>query len=174
MGPGAVGALLEATGADLGRILGELGKLRSAVGAGGTIGPEEISLHVAGYAHRSLYDLVAAVSARDLAGSLRILGKLTVRTEEALFFIGLLGKRLRMLWFFAGRERPLPPIFKTWPAKPEELRLHGKRFTRAEIERGLEALLAADGLLKGSGLPPQLVLEQYLIRLLGVPSRKAS
>jgi DNA polymerase-3 subunit delta len=167
--PGAVGALLEATGSDLGRALGELEKLRTALGAGGRIGPAEVALHVAGYAHRSVFELLEAVSARDLAASLRIVGGLALKPEDALAFMGLLGKRLRALWFFARPERPLPPVFKTWPARPEELRAHAARFSREELEQALAALLEVDTAIKSTGLPPRLLLESYFIRVLGAP-----
>lgn len=172
LAPAAAAALAEATGTDLARALAELEKLRLAVGPGGAVGEDEVARLVAGYDHQSLEDLLRAISARDLARSLRLLATTVGRPEEALLFLGLLGKRLRLLWFFAGEGRALPPGVRTWPAKPEELRAWGRRFAREEIARGLAALAEVDAALKGGAqVPPRLILESFLFSLLGAGRR---
>jgi DNA polymerase-3 subunit delta len=170
--PGAVGALLEATGEDLGRVLSELEKLRSAVGEGGLIGEAEVLLHVGGYVHKTQFDLVTRISARDLPGSLRLLAQLVVKPEDALFLMGLIGKRLRMLLCLAAGARQLPRVFNAFPSQETALRQDARRFTREELERGLAALLRVDAAIKTTALPPRLLLESFLVGLLGPGTRE--
>lgn len=172
--PGAVGALLEATGEDLGRVLRELEKLRSAVGEGGLIGEPEVLLHVAGYVYQSQFDLVARISARDLPASLRLLAKLVVKQEDALPLMGLVGKRLRVLLCLAAGARELPKVFNVFPSQAAALRQDARRFTREELERGLAALLRVDTAIKTTALPPRLLLEHFLVGLLGGGSRESA
>ncbi len=163
----AVPALVEAAGSDLGRIAGELEKLRTALGEGGSVGEEEVALHVVGYAHRGVRDLLAAVSARDVEGSLRALGTVPLRPDDWMPFMGMLGRQLRLLWFYAGGGRGAPAAMRVWPSLAAQLRRDAARFTREEIERGIELLAETDALMKGgSGLPPRLLFERFLLRFL--------
>lgn len=165
--PAAVGALLEATGDDLGRIFGELEKLRLAVGEGGMIGEVEVRRHVAGYLFQTQYELLNAVSARHLARSLRLLPHVVAKPENVLFFMGLLGKRLRLLWICAAGRKTIPPVFKVYPSQIALLRRDAARFTPAELELGLAKLLDVDTAIKSTSASPRLLLENYLISLLG-------
>jgi len=165
--PEAAAALVEAAGQDLGRIVGELGKLRSALGEGGAVGEEEVAVHVAGYSHRGTRDLLAAIGSRDLGRSLGILAGLAMKPEDWMMFVGMLGRQLRLLWFFADGGREAPPPFRVWPALAAELRRDAARFSRAEIDRGLALLHETDTLMKGgSGLPQRLLFERFLLRFL--------
>lgn len=164
--PAAVGVLLEAVGDDLGRVHLELEKLRVAVGEGGLIGEAEVRRHVAGYLYQTQYDLLNAVSARNLAGSLRLLSQVVAKQDEALMFMGLLGKRLRLLWLCAAGRKAVPPVFRVYPSQLELLRRDAARFTREELERGLVKLLDIDTAIKNTAGSPRLLLENYLIHLL--------
>lgn len=163
IGPRAVAALLEATGPDLGRAVNELAKLRAAVGEGGTVDEEQVATHAAGYAHRTWDELAQAVSARDLAASLRLLDRLPLGPEDLLKLMGALGRRLRLLWFLAEGGGGLPPGVRPWPASEQDLRRDAARFSRREIERALAALLEVDVAVKGTAAPPRLLLERFLL-----------
>ncbi len=159
-------ALLEATGEDLGRALNELEKLRSALGEGAAIGADAVARYVAGYEHHRSFDIVDAMSRRDLAGSVRLLEEIALKDEEFLGLLGQIGKRLRVLWFLAGGGRSVPEEFRVSAYQLERLRGDGRRFTRAEIERGLGLLRAVDERVKSTAVPPRMLLEHFLISFL--------
>lgn len=162
----AAAALIRATGEDRARAFGELAKLRSAVGAGGVVDAAAVTRYAAGYAHHGAADVVDAIARRDLAGCLRLLRELTVKEEEFLGLLGMLGKRLRMLWYFAGGERAVPKEFRLYPSQVDGLRADSRRFTRAEIERALQELGRLDESVKSTAVAPKLLLEHFLLGFL--------
>ena len=111
----AVAALIEVAGEDQARVFNELAKLRLAVGAGGAIDGAAVARYAAGYVHHGAFDIVDAISRRDLPGSLRLIGEVTIKDEEFLGLLGMLGKRLRVLWYLAGGAREVPKEFRVYP-----------------------------------------------------------
>jgi DNA polymerase III subunit delta len=158
-------ALLEATGADLARARNELAKLRAAVGEGGAVDAAAVGRYAAGYEHHRSFDITDAVSRRDLAGSLRLLNAITLKEEDFLGLLGQLGKRLRILWYLAGGDRDVPPEFNL-RGSTGRFAADARRFTRDEIERGLEGLRTLDDRVKSTQVPHKLLLERYLIDFL--------
>lgn len=166
LGGDGLAALLEATGADLALARNELAKLRAALGEGGVVDAAAVARYAAGYEHHGVFDVTDAVSRRDLAGALRILGEVTIKEEEFLGLLGQLGKRLRILWYLSGGDREIPKEFRPYRGMAERLAPDARRFTRAEIERGLEGLLALDERVKSTQVPQKLLLEHFLIGFL--------
>jgi DNA polymerase-3 subunit delta len=164
--PAAVAALVEATGEDRTRAFSELAKLRSAVGAGGVVDDAAVARYAAGYAHHGAFDIVDAVGRRDLPGSLRLLREVAIKEEEFLGLLGLLGKRLRVLWYLSGGAREVPREFRVFPGQIDKLRPDARRFTRGEIERGLQELGRLDEAVKSTAVPPKLLLEHFLLGFL--------
>lgn len=162
----AVAALLEATGAHLARASNELEKLRSAVGPGGSVDAAAVTRFVAGYVHHGMGDVVDAVSRRDLPGALRLLREIALKDEEFLLLLGMLGKRLRVLWYLAAPQVEVPKEFRTYPAQIVKLRPDARRFTRVELERGLQSLALLDERVKSTAVAPKLLLEHFLLGLL--------
>jgi len=162
----AVAALLEVAGEDQGRVFNELAKLRLAVGNGGAIDGAAVARYAAGYVHHGTFDIIDAISRRDLAGSLRLIGEVTIKDEEFLGLLGMLGKRLRVLWYLAGGAREVPKEFRLYPGQADKLRPDGRRFTRAEIEQGLQGLALLDDRVKSTAVAPKLLLEHFLLGFL--------
>jgi DNA polymerase-3 subunit delta len=161
----AIAALVEGTGEDRARVFNELEKLRSAVGPGGAVDVAAVERYAAGYAHHGLNDIVDAVGGRDLRGSLRLLQEVALKDEDVLLLLGMLGKRLRVLWFLAHPPLAVPKVFNvTWQI--DRLRPQARRFTRAELEKGLRSLVVLDGLVKSTAVPPRLLIEHFLLGLL--------
>lgn len=159
-------ALLESTGADVGRARNELAKLRAALGKGGVVDAAAVDRYVAGYEHHTAFAITDAVSRRDLAGSLRLLSEVTfAKDEEFLGLLGQIGKRLRILWYLAGGDRNVPREFRADYAA-SKWGADARKFTRAEIERGLEGLRALDDRVKSTQVPPKLLLEHFLVSFL--------
>lgn len=163
---GGGAALLGATGADLGRARNELAKLRAALGEGGLVDEAAVARYAAGYEHRGIGDITDAVASRDLGGALRLLGEVTVKDEEFLGLLGMIGKRLRILWFLADGGRDVPKEYRVFPGEVGRLKAAARRFTREEIERGLEGLRLLDDRVKSTPVPPKLLLERYLVSFL--------
>jgi len=164
--PAAIAALIEVAGEDQAQVFNELAKLRLAVGAGGAIDGAAVARYAAGYAHHGASDIVDAIGRRDLPGSLRLIGEVTIKDEEFLGLLGMLGKRLRVLWYLAGRAREVPKEFRVYPGQLDKLRSEAKRYTRAEIERGLQGLALLDDRVKSTAVAPKLLLEHFLLDFL--------
>jgi DNA polymerase-3 subunit delta len=164
----AVAGLIEVAGEDQAQVFNELAKLRLAVGAGGAIDDAAVEEYAAGYVHHEAFDIVDAISRRDLPGSLRLIGEVTIKDEEFLGLLGMLGKRLRVLWYLSGGAREVPKEFRLYPGQVEKLRPDAKRFTRAEIERGLQGLALLDDRVKSTAVAPKLLLEHFLLGFLPV------
>ena len=164
----AVAELTELAGDDQAQVFNELAKLRLAVGAGGVIDGAAVERYGAGYAHHGAFDIVEAISRRDLAGSLRLIGEVTIKDEEFLGLLGMLGKRLRVLWYLCGGAREVPKEFRVYPGQLEKLRPDARRFTQAEIERGLHGLGQVDEAVKSTAVAPKLLLEHFLLGFLPV------
>jgi DNA polymerase III subunit delta len=162
----AVEELIQAAGEDRARLSSELGKLRSAVGSGGVIDGAAVARYAAGYARHGAGDFVDAIGRRDLTGSLRLLRELTIKENEFLGLLGMLGKRLRVFWYLAGGEREVPREFRIYPKDLERYRAEARRFTREEIERGLQGLVRLDDAVKSTAVPPHLLLEHFLLGFL--------
>ncbi len=162
----AVTALIEATGEDRARVFNELAKLRLAVGAGGAIDDATVARYAAGYVHHGAFDVVEAISRRDLPGSLRLIGEVAIKDEEFLGLLGMLGKRLRVLWYLAGGAREVPREFRIYPGQIDRLRPDARRYTRAEIEQGLQGLALLDERVKSTAVAPKLLLEHFLLGFL--------
>ena len=162
----AAAELLEVVGEDQSRVFNELAKLRLAVGAGGAIDGAAVEKYAAGYVHHGAFDIVDAISRRDLPGSLRLIGEVTIKDEEFLGLLGMLGKRLRVLWYLAGGAREVPKEFRVFPGQLDKLRSEARRFTQDEIERGLRGLAQLDDRVKSTAVAPKLLLEHFLLGFL--------
>jgi len=162
----AITELIEITGEDQARVFNELAKLRLAVGGGDTIDSAAVQRYAAGYVHHGAFDIVDAISRRDLPGSLRLIGEVAIKDEELLGLLGMLGKRLRVLWYLSGGAREAPKEFRVFPSQIDKLRPDAKRFTRAEIEQGLQELALLDDRVKSTAVAPKLLLEHFLLGFL--------
>ncbi len=162
----AVAALLEVAGDDQAQVFNELAKLRLAVGAGGAIAASTVERYAAGYVHHGAFDIIDAIGRRDLPGSLRLIGEVTIKDEEFLGLLGMLGKRLRVLWYLTGGGREVPKEFRVHYGQLDKFRSDARRFTRAEIEAGLRSLVLLDDRVKSTAVAPKLLLEHFLLGFL--------
>ena len=164
-GGAAAEALLAATGADLARAHNELEKLRAALGEGGVIDEVAVGRYVAGYEHHGTKDITDAISRRDLTGALRLLSEVAIKDDDFLGLLGMIGKRLRVLWYLSGGEREVPKEFNVRNAA-DWLGRDARKFTQAEIEGGLAGLRLLDDRVKSTQVPPKLLLEHFLLGFL--------
>jgi len=162
----AAAHLIDLAGEDQAQVFNELAKLRLAVGVGGAIDSAVVARYASGYVHHGAFDIVDAIGRRDLHGSLRLIGEVALKEEEFLGLLGMLGKRLRVLWYLCGGAREVPNEFRVQPYQLEKLRPDAKRFTRTEIEQGLRGLLLLDERVKSTDVAPKVLLEHFLLGFL--------
>jgi DNA polymerase III delta subunit len=164
----AVTELIEVAGDEQAQVFSELAKLRLAVGEGGTIDGAAVARYTAGYVHHRDLDIVDAISRRDLPASLQLIGEVAIDDQEFLRLLGMLGKQLRALWFLAGGAREVPKEFRMYGSQVDKVRADARRFTREEIERGLQGLALLDDRVKSTAVAPKLLLEHFLLGFLPV------
>ncbi len=162
----AVARLIEVAGDDHAQVFNELTKLRQAVGPGGAIDAGAVEQYAAGYVHHRDFDIDDAIGRRDLPGSLRLIREVTIKDEEFLGLLGMLGKRLRILWYLSGGAREAPKEFRVYSGQLDKLRSDARHFTQAEIESGLHGLLRLDEAVKSTAVAPKLLLEHFLLGFL--------
>lgn len=170
----AVERLVEAAGTDLQRLHQEVEKLALSVGPGGTVGVEEVGLLVCGYAYQTTFSLVQSICRRDLAASMSLLDGIPIGISEVMGMMGMLSKRLRLLWYLAGGgEGKVPASFRVQNWQLKDLRQEAKAFRKAELERFLDDLLAMDRSIKTSAHPPDILLQKFVLHVCQRPGRPA-
>jgi DNA polymerase III subunit delta len=98
--------LVELTGDDTVRLLGEARKAALAGGADNrAVGVKEVGAIVGEHRLDAIFDLTRAVERRDLAGALKTLDRL-LATEDAMLLLAVLTRDVRTAWTaLAGRRR---------------------------------------------------------------------
>jgi len=147
----------------------ELDKLALYVGDGGKLGIDEAAAMVGDSAAVTVEDAVYAAAEGDVPGLERALGRAFGDGETAVSLIRaaqrhfqrlhLAGERLRPPVFFKRRER-FQGQLRRWPAR--------------RAVAALEALLEAERNAKRTGLPPETVCRDALLRLAAAGRRSAS
>jgi DNA polymerase-3 subunit delta len=168
--PEAVAALIEATGNDLRTVANEIAKLVSFVGTGQTIEAESLAAVTGDVRDTTAFELARLLTARDLAGSLRVWEKFSASGEYPGLALGAVTHQVRQLWRLKLAQRTgataeqiaselgMPPFLV------QRLSAQVASVDAAQLRQWLEALFEADQLLKGSGLSPQSVFERLILR----------
>jgi len=121
----------------------------------------------------SIFDLLRAITRKNLTRSLEILAKLTEAGEKPVGILARIAKRIRQIIYakelMRQRERPasiieevgLHPFFdKDFPSQIQN-------FNRKELLNNFHQLLRADWEIKVGRKPAQLVLELLILNLCG-------
>jgi len=191
--PDATALLIEAVGSDLSLLALELEKLASY--ASETIDERAVSDVVGVRRGESLGDLLDAVAARDAATALAVLpGVLQQpKTTAVSVVMNLTTQTLALGYGVAARDRGMPPraLFNEYmsllretgafPGRPwgeavNAWTKHTDRWSAAELDAALEALLDTDAALKETRLSsPEQLLTTLVLRLSGAgPTRRAA
>ncbi len=191
--PEATALLIEAVGPDLTQLALELEKLASY--AAETIDEGAVSAVVGIRRGESLGDLLDAVAARDAAAALALLpGVLQQpKTTAVSIVMNLTTQTLALAYGVAARDRGTPPraLFNEYmsllretgafPGRPwgeavNAWTKHTDRWSAAELDAALEALLITDAALKETRLSsPEQLLATLVLRLCSSdPSRRAA
>jgi DNA polymerase-3 subunit delta len=188
--PEATALLIEAVGPDLAQLALELEKLASY--ATDTIDEHAVSDVVGVRRGESLGDLLDAVAAKDATQALALLpGVLQLpKTTAVSIVMNLTTQTLALAYGVAARDRGTPPraLFNEYmsllketgafPGRPwgeavNAWTKHTDRWSAAELDAALVALLATDAALKETRLSsPEQLLATLVLRLCGAGSSR--
>lgn len=182
-GPAAE-ALLDAIGEDLALLDDGLERLSLFVGEGAPIDEAAIEACIQPVRSATIWALVDAVSLRDLRPATRAAASLLAAREPALRILAMIARQLRMV---ARMQEALstglrpPEAAKAAgapPFKARELAEAARRFRPSDLAAAFVLLAETDRALKGSKRPPEVILEEAILRLCratpGSEDRRAS
>lgn len=171
--PEAAQHLVRLVGPELAHVIDAIERLSLYVGQGGTIDDAVVSDLIVKVREADAFQLVGAVSRKDLSATLATLADVYDPRDRGLRLLGLLAWSVRSLIRFdaaigaglapdeAAKSAGIPPF------RARETAAQLKNLPRADLERWLTVLAETDLALKGSRRPPQAILESMLIDLAG-------
>ena len=173
IGPAELDMLVEALGAEAGRIATEIEKLRLY---GKRIGEEEISKLVPEARESTIFALVGAMGRGDRAGSLDTLDVLIRQSEYLPLALSFLATQFRLALAakeagLRGSQQILGHFTKQgtpmWPARAEQVHQTVSKFSRGKLEAGLQTIYQADRSLRDARPDDRVVMEDLILRLTG-------
>ena len=168
----AADLLAELAGPDIATIEDALERVSLYAGAGQEITEEAISETVVRVRTKSVWELVSAVSSRNLALSLRTLEDVYDPSDRGLSLIGILSWATRQLIKYQdARSAGMSPndaakAAGASPYKSRELEEQSRKMPKASLARWIHHLTEADLNLKGgSKRPAEAIIRQMLFDL---------
>ena len=173
MEPAAIDLLVEALGADIGRISVEIEKL--ALYAGGSqLGVDDIAALVPDARATNIFALVNALGRRDRARSLEILDTLTRDGEYLPLALAFLSTQFRMA--LAAREAGLKSAQQIqahftrmgvpmWGSRADQVQQTATRFSKSQLERAMGLIYGADKGLRDARPDDRVVMERFIFEL---------
>lgn len=179
LGPEAAKELVDALGANMLSVASELEKVLLEAGArhAAEITVRDVETMVPAAKQRSVYELTDAISRKDAAGALALLGGLLNASDgedAAIGHVFTLAKTFRQMVILNERQvkdqramwQVLWPGFRVAPFAADALIAQARRYkSRAELLSGLQAIARADAELRSSPPDKRLVLERLVLRL---------
>jgi DNA polymerase III subunit delta len=192
----ALEMFIERTGTDTRQIHQEIEKLAAYLGQRTQVEPEDVLAIVSPAREAAYWDFAEAFGQRDAVAALRALRQLMFQKEEPVGLIISLENRARDLLLFrecldrrwlrlegggdwqkaawspspdadAALSDLSPDPRQMNPFRAGKLAMQASRFSPAELLRALEELVRAHERMVSSNVPPDLLLELTLVRLLG-------
>ena len=173
--PPQLDRLVEATAADLARLVNELDKLALyAHPRGGEISEQDIAALVPNLSETTIFALVNALARRDRLASLHLLDTLIREGEYLPLALTFLGNLLRLA--LAAREQQLRSVqdvqsyfqrqgIPMWRARAEQVYNTSLKFPKDKLEAAITLVFQADRDLKGSRPDDRIVMEDFVLRL---------
>jgi DNA polymerase-3 subunit delta len=169
--PAAAEALVEALGADVGRIAVELEKLSLY---GKPITAEDLPLLVPDARQSTIFALVNALGRRDRARSLDTLDALVREGEYLPLALTFLAGQFRMA--LVAKEANLKGAQQVqghfqrsgmpmWGSRAEQVWSTSNKFSKEQLERGLKLIFEADRDLRSARPDDRTILESFVVRL---------
>ena len=181
--PGAAELIVEVVGADLASIVDSIERLCLFVGPEGKIDEDAVGTCLVRIKASSVWELVGAISRRDLGRALEALDAVYDPKDRGLPIVGTWAWSARqMLRFESSMRAGMSPAQAAQaagapPFRANELADQCKRVPRHELERWLDVIARVDMALKGgSKRQPKAVLEHAILSLCKSqrPSRASS
>jgi len=169
--PAAAEALVEALGADVGRIAVELEKLSLY---GKPITAEDLPLLVPDARQSTIFALVNALGRRDRGRSLDALDALVREGEYLPLALTFLAGQFRMALVaqeakLRGAQQVQGHFSKSgvpmWGSRAEQVWGTASKFSKEQLERGLKLIFEADRDLRSARPDDRTVIESFVIRL---------
>jgi DNA polymerase-3 subunit delta len=171
----ALDLLVEALGADIARIAVEIEKL-SLFAGNRTVTADDIGALVSDARATTIFALVNAVGRRDRVGALQILDTLTRDGEYLPLALAFLSTQFRMA--LVAREAGLKsgsqvqshftkigvPI---WGSRADQVYQTSAKFSKAQLERAMKSIYAADRGLRDARPDDRIVMEQFILKMAG-------
>jgi len=170
--------LLQAVGSDLSRLSAEIEKISLYYDGDRIIDPDEIEAVVTKSFESTIFDLTNSIGERNTPKTLEILRRLLQQKESPLAILNLIARHFRLtlrtkVWVEDGRdtkyivehltgeEGKKLPYFVVSKYKEQSY-----NFSLEELKRAFSLLLEADVALKSSPQPPEVILEDLIVRLM--------
>jgi DNA polymerase-3 subunit delta len=169
--PAAAEALVEALGADVGRIAVEIEKLSLY---GKPISADDLPLLVPDARQSTIFALVNALGRRDRTRSLEALDSLVREGEYLPLALTFLATQFRMA--LAAKEANLRGAQQVqghfqrsgvpmWGSRAEQIAQTAAKFSKNQLERGLKLIFEADRDLRSARPDDRTVVEQFVVNL---------
>jgi DNA polymerase III subunit delta len=183
--PDAARELVDALGADMMLLAGELEKLILYVGEKKRVTLGDVETMVLAAKQRTLYELTDAISARDRVRALSVLDAILSSgdgEEAAIGHLFMLAKTFRQMLVISERKvrdtRALWQVlwqgFRVPPFAAEDVIKQARRYkSRRELTRALRLIARADLALRSSPPSKRLILEQLVLDLSSEPKPAA-
>lgn len=167
--PDAARLLMEAVGDNVRLLAGEVEKLGTYVGAGGTIREEEVRLLTPVVREQRAFDLTDALVRRERGRALTLLHELLEQGNAPLQIVGMVAYQTRTLMqvkALAERGMRAPQIAQTAGMAPfvaEKSLGLVRQFSMEQLEAAHRSLLEVDTTLKRSRMTPEMALDLLVI-----------
>ncbi len=164
-------AIVDLVGFELGGLMDAIERLSLFVGGGKPIDEDAVHACIARVRVGSVWGLSDALLARDRAKALTLLAENYDPRDRGLPLLGILASTMRRtmkMRVLLDAGRTVDDAAKgagVAPFKARETAIQVKKVPVADLERALTVLAEADVALKGSKRPPQLILEEAILRM---------
>jgi DNA polymerase-3 subunit delta len=167
--PEAAHLLVSAVGDDLRLLAGEVEKLATYAGTGGTIGAAEVQMLTPVARQSRVFDLTDALARRDRPRALALLHELLAQGESPLGIVALASFQTRALLqvkLLAERRMSADQIAREAGLAPfvaEKSLPLARQFSVEQLEDAHRALLEVDTALKRSRMTPEMALDLFIL-----------
>ena len=172
--PAALDLLVEALGGDVARIAMEIEKLSLFSAGGRSISIDDISALVPDARSTTVFALVNALGRRDRARGLALLDTLCREGEYLPLALAFLSTQFRLA--LVSKESGLRSSQQIqghfsragvpmWSSRAEQIGQTVSKFSKAQLERGLKLIFAADRDLRSARPDDRIVMERFVLEL---------
>jgi DNA polymerase-3 subunit delta len=173
MDPAALDLLVEALGADMGRIAIEIEKLALFAGER-AVGVDDITALVPDARSTTVFALVNALGRRDRTRSLEILDTMTRQGDYLPLALSFLSTQFRMA--LVASEAGLKSSSQIqshfqrmgimmWQSRADQVQQTVTKFGKAKLERAMKLIFEADKGLRDARPDDRIVMEQFVMKL---------